>query len=663
MPQRRRIGRLACTFLVALLAARVSRAQTAVLGPVADTYLRGGGSANSNQGSATFLRIQRTGTNRALLRFDQTAIAAALSGGILLYAHLDLFVETNDGNWGSSGREVDVHRVTAEWTELGASFNCPIDANPSNGSADCAVPWSGGTVAAAATATVLQTNALTGYVPFDVTADVAAFLAGTPNRGWIVKKRDEGANGSVEYTAREGTSAQRPRLTLVFVPPTPTETFTSTPTPTSTPTRTNTPTVTDTPTPTATPSFTPSATSTPTADPNCGATPLAGCKQPVLASKSLLKLIDKPDDGKDRLVWRWIKGEATSLSELGDPRAPGGTTYSLCVYDAIAAVPALVLQAIVPPGGTCNRGPCWKAAGKNGYKYLDKDLSAGGIHKLLLKSGSAGKAKIVVTGKGTNLQMPPLPLRQDHRVIVQIKNTTGGGECWQAVYSEPASKSSTTSFKDKNDPPLPTRTATETVTATPTDTPTASGPTATATATATITDTPSGPISTPTATPTATDTPMPGSAVCGNGFLEAGESCASCPADCIVHPCTASALQRSVQAMLDVPVGRTATGVTMLIGYRSDLLSLPGSGLAASVRQRVVYPPPSPFVSNANDLDYALRLIVSRTGGFTPGLFATVTFDRCQGSPSAAAADFGCTVEGCAGSTGPIDGCTCSVVP
>ena len=51
---------------------------------------------------------------------------------------------------------------------------------------------------------------------YDVTADVAAFLAGTPNYGWIVKKTAEGASGLVEYASREAAAGEGPTLRVVF---------------------------------------------------------------------------------------------------------------------------------------------------------------------------------------------------------------------------------------------------------------------------------------------------------------------------------------------------------------------------------------------------------------------------------------------------------------
>ncbi|HEY2292365.1 MAG TPA: DNRLRE domain-containing protein, partial [Thermoanaerobaculia bacterium] len=203
----------ACLLLWFGLAAH-GEAQTFTLQPVADTYLRSG-SPNQNQGSDTFLRIQSSGNNRSLVRFDSAAITAAVGNGSLASARLELYIESNSNNWSADGRTVDAHRLTASWSEPGATWNCGVDSNPGNSSADCATQWAGGQFAEEPSDTVLHTNGLTGWVRFDVTSDVLAFLSGTPNYGWIVKKTDEGQNGQVEYTSRQGAADHAPRLVLV----------------------------------------------------------------------------------------------------------------------------------------------------------------------------------------------------------------------------------------------------------------------------------------------------------------------------------------------------------------------------------------------------------------------------------------------------------------
>ncbi|MEO8601292.1 MAG: hypothetical protein ABI629_01815 [bacterium] len=209
-------------------------------------------------------------------------------------------------------------------------------------------------------------------------------------------------------------------------------------------------------------------------------------------------------------------------------------------------------------------------------------------------------------------------------------------------------------------------------TATPQATGTSAPATATAPPTATPTEVPATPTDTPTptATPpavtatfTVTATPTGGSspAVCGNGFLEAGESCTSCAGDCTIGACTASATMNSFTVHFSAPLGTIPTTGSFLLGYHSTHVSLPGSATATSVRQRVTYPAPLPNVASVNDLDYALRLVVGRNGGLVNGLLATVKFDACQAAPAVTAADFGCTVEACAGAGGAIDGCACVV--
>jgi hypothetical protein len=55
----------------------------------------------------------------------------------------------------------------------------------------------------------------TGVLSFDVTADVASFVAGTTqNLGWILKRRDEERSGRLDLRARESSSP--PRLVLTF---------------------------------------------------------------------------------------------------------------------------------------------------------------------------------------------------------------------------------------------------------------------------------------------------------------------------------------------------------------------------------------------------------------------------------------------------------------
>jgi hypothetical protein len=384
-------------------------------------------------------------------------------------------------------------------------------------------------------------------------------------------------------------------------------------------------------------------------------------------------------------LWKWTKGEATSVGELGDP--VGATTYALCIYDETGGTPVLKSASLIPPSSA------WAATG-HGFKYSDSSAAVAGIKTVLLKSGDAGKTKIIVKGQGDALDMPALPLSQDPQVVVQLKNTFESGHCWEARFSGPAKKNDMSVFKDKGEAPVPTPTAslTASVTATPTatvtSTPTQPGPSPTSTATGTATGTPTvtatasdsptptdtpvgGPptatgtstrtsTATQSATPTPTSTPTMSSSVCGNGILEPGETCASCPADCTVLACTGGMPIQTFRINFNAPPGSIATAVSSLVGYRSNRVSLPGSGSAPGSR---VKNRPTGTSQLVNDLNYAVRVVLQAQTGFTipSGRLYTIDFDTCSGAMPVTPADFGCQVESCGSSNGPIADCTCVV--
>jgi len=160
-----------------------------------------------------------------------------------------------------------------------------------------------------------------------------------------------------------------------------------------------------------------------------------------------------------------------------------------------------------------------------------------------------------------------------------------------------------------------------------------------------------------TATATATATAAP---VCGNGFIENGETCTSCAADCTIHSCSATTPLRTFAVNFSAPTDQTVSGITVLVGYRSGVVSLPGSGGASSIGSRLKNKPSNAIVA-FNDLDYALRVVISRSSPIAPGRLFTVDFDSCTHATTPTASDFGCTVEGCANTFGSVSGCSCSV--
>jgi hypothetical protein len=205
-----------------------------------------------------------------------------------------------------------------------------------------------------------------------------------------------------------------------------------------TPTPTNTSPPVPTPTVTATPASTATATSTATvpAPPTCASIPEV-CRTPAVGDKALVVLKDSTDDNKDLLLWKWLKGGATDATEFGDPVTTHA--YELCIYDG----GGLVASASAPAGAN------WSAK-TTGFKYRDPAGSSDGLQTIILKAGADGKAKIVVRGKGMNVDMPNLALLTSP-LTVQLKRA-GGTVCWGATYSfPPARKNDAANFKDKAD--------------------------------------------------------------------------------------------------------------------------------------------------------------------------------------------------------------------
>jgi hypothetical protein len=160
---------------------------------------------------------------------------------------------------------------------------------------------------------------------------------------------------------------------------------------------------------------------------NCGPGPRSDCLEPTVAAKSRVLIKDNTLDKGDLFVWKWIKGEATTLADFGSPTTTDG--YTLCVFDDGTEV----FRSTINPGGACGSLPCWRLLGSTGYKYINRDRTPDGILKLLLKSGTAGKAKVILKGKGDNLPFPVGFLPMSTPVKVQLSNDTPG-TCWQTTH-------------------------------------------------------------------------------------------------------------------------------------------------------------------------------------------------------------------------------------
>jgi hypothetical protein len=164
------------------------------------------------------------------------------------------------------------------------------------------------------------------------------------------------------------------------------------------------------------------------------------------------------NDKADKLVWKWVPGQATAIDDFGQPNVD--TSYALCIYDQYADEIDLVLTVEVPPAlHNCNGSErCWKQTNK-GFVYTDAWFANNGVKTVSMKKGIDGHAFVMFHGRGPSLglsSIPPsrspatnAPLTQQQKVIVQFWNSKG--VCWASTFSTPAVRNSSGLFRDRSD--------------------------------------------------------------------------------------------------------------------------------------------------------------------------------------------------------------------
>lgn len=172
-------------------------ARDAYLGPDGENYWKG---------TTDSLVVDGVRSTRILIQADQAAIVAAIGSGTLANATLELTVQTAGAAWPTGGATVDVHRVLQHWTEAEVTWVCADGHEGWDMSTGAGSIWQ-----TAHTARTTITNGQTGVVRLDVTADVAAFLSGQANHGWVIKRTSEGTAepGRISFASREGTPLPR----------------------------------------------------------------------------------------------------------------------------------------------------------------------------------------------------------------------------------------------------------------------------------------------------------------------------------------------------------------------------------------------------------------------------------------------------------------------
>ena len=176
--------------------------------------------------------------------------------------------------------------------------------------------------------------------------------------------------------------------------------------------------------------------------PGCLAAPASGCRLPAASGKAKLDIEDNAKNQRDTLRWTWANGSATTLADFGDPATTD--EHFLCIYDGTSRVSS----AALPAGGMCGKKPCWSTK-KKFYSYRNALLTPDGLLMAKLASGAAGKASIVVSGKGVNLKTPDVSVFSGP-IRVQLQRADGG-VCFESVFSAPFKRDAKGVFSDVAD--------------------------------------------------------------------------------------------------------------------------------------------------------------------------------------------------------------------
>ncbi len=163
------------------------------------------------------------------------------------------------------------------------------------------------------------------------------------------------------------------------------------------------------------------------------------------AGRAQIQIKDHAQAGRDKLKWKWLKGDAFAEGDLGAPDAT--TTYELCVFDRTddVAFSIFASSVVVAPSAL------WRSKGSKGWDYKDKEGTAAGVEKMQLRTGAAGKTKVKLQAGGTNLALPaPFNgnsyLDKDRSVTVELLSSDGS--CWTSTFSR-ALKNTVDQFKAK----------------------------------------------------------------------------------------------------------------------------------------------------------------------------------------------------------------------
>lgn len=153
-------------------------------------------------------------------------------------------------------------------------------------------------------------------------------------------------------------------------------------------------------------------------------------------------------------------------------------------------------------------------------------------------------------------------------------------------------------------------------------------------------------------------TPVPKKGVCGDALISGGETCESCPQDCKPRPCEPKGRYKFAIDLQNHPAWEP-TAMTIHVSYRTDKLSLPGTGKEKSVTERLSFGPAGGGITAVFDVDHSVRVVRAESEKITNPI-VTIEFDGCASAAAPTVDDLDCVVEGCAYIGGTIpEGCFC----
>jgi hypothetical protein len=136
--------------------------------------------------------------------------------------------------------------------------------------------------------------------------------------------------------------------------------------------------------------------------------------------------------GRERLLAKFKSGPAIAQEDFGNPLAPGGTSYRMCLFDDSDDYVARL--EVDRAGDTCAGIPCWKAKGQ-GWHYRDPRTQSDAVADLKLNGGPDGKSAIQVgtSGHGTPVGMTAALATAEGAKLQVISSDAG---CFEMVVDE-----------------------------------------------------------------------------------------------------------------------------------------------------------------------------------------------------------------------------------